>query len=82
LRLLSVAAAPAEIGGAWVIWQGVRQHRGLLWPGTGVAVLGFVAWPTFERRISNKYRAICGMPANRRDCERGACCAHAKQHVC
>lgn len=37
---LFVLAAVAEIGGAWLIWQGVREHRGLLWIGAGVAALG------------------------------------------
>jgi small multidrug resistance family-3 protein len=38
--LLFVLAAVAEIGGAWLVWQGVREHRGLLWVGAGVAALG------------------------------------------
>ena len=38
--LLFVIAALAEIGGAWLIWQGVREHRGLLWIGAGVIALG------------------------------------------
>ena len=38
--LLFVAAALAEIGGAWLVWQGVREHRGLIWIGAGVATLG------------------------------------------
>lgn len=38
--LLFVLAALAEIGGAWLIWQGVREHRGLLWVGAGVIALG------------------------------------------
>ncbi len=37
---LFVAAAIAEIGGAWLVWQGVREHRGWLWIGTGVIALG------------------------------------------
>jgi small multidrug resistance family-3 protein len=42
LRVLGlfVVAAFAEIGGAWLIWQGVREHRGLLWVGAGVVALG------------------------------------------
>jgi small multidrug resistance family-3 protein len=43
---LFVLAAIAEIGGAWLIWQGVREHRGLVWIGCGIAGLaayGFVA---------------------------------------
>jgi small multidrug resistance family-3 protein len=38
--LLFVLAAVAEIGGAWLVWQGVREHRGLVWIGAGVAALG------------------------------------------
>jgi small multidrug resistance family-3 protein len=37
---LFIAAALAEIGGAWLVWQGVREHRGLIWIGAGVAALG------------------------------------------
>ena len=38
--LLFVVAAFAEIGGAWLIWQGVREHKGLLWIGGGIIALG------------------------------------------
>jgi len=38
--VLFLAAALAEIGGAWLVWQGVREHRGLLWVGAGVIALG------------------------------------------
>jgi small multidrug resistance family-3 protein len=38
--LLFVAASLAEIGGAWLVWQGVREHRGLLWILAGVLALG------------------------------------------
>jgi small multidrug resistance family-3 protein len=37
---LFVLAALAEIGGAWLVWQGVREHRGLLFVGADVAALG------------------------------------------
>lgn len=37
---LFVVAALAEIGGAWLVWQGVREHRGLAWIGAGIAALG------------------------------------------
>lgn len=42
LRSLSlfVLAAFAEIGGAWLVWQGVRQQRGVIWMGAGVIALG------------------------------------------
>jgi small multidrug resistance family-3 protein len=46
---LFVLAAIAEIGGAWLIWQGWREHRGLLWIAGGILALGaygFVA--TFQ----------------------------------
>lgn len=32
---LFVLAGTAEIGGAWIVWQGVREHRSLLRIGTG-----------------------------------------------
>ncbi|MET4079119.1 YnfA family protein [Janibacter sp. UYMM211] len=38
--LLFVLAAIAEIGGAWLVWQGIREHRGLLWVGAGFVALG------------------------------------------
>jgi small multidrug resistance family-3 protein len=38
--LLFAIAALAEIGGAWLVWQGVREHRGLLFIGAGIAALG------------------------------------------
>src|SRR3954447_14339344 len=37
---LFVLAAVAEIGGAWLVWQGVREQRGLLWVGAGILALG------------------------------------------
>src|ERR1700742_610881 len=43
---LFVLAAVAEIGGAWLVWQGVGEQRGLVWVGAGVLALaayGFVA---------------------------------------
>lgn len=38
--VLFVFAALFEIGGAWLIWQGVREHKGWVWIGAGVAALG------------------------------------------
>lgn len=37
---LFVLAAVFEIGGAWLIWQGVRESRGWWWMGLGVVALG------------------------------------------
>ncbi|GAA2586065.1 YnfA family protein [Actinomadura fulvescens] len=47
--LLFALAALAEIGGAWLVWQGLREHRGVIFIGAGVLALGaygFVA--TFQ----------------------------------
>lgn len=56
---LFVLAALAEIGGAWLVWQGVREHKGLLWVGAGVVSLGlygfvatFQADPHFGRILA------------------------------
>jgi small multidrug resistance family-3 protein len=38
--LLFALAALAEIGGAWLVWQGVREHRGWAWIGAGMLALG------------------------------------------
>lgn len=38
--VLFLVAALFEIGGAWLVWQGVREHKGLLWIGGGVIALG------------------------------------------
>jgi small multidrug resistance family-3 protein len=38
--VLFMLAALAEIGGAWLVWQGVREHRGILWVAGGVLALG------------------------------------------
>lgn len=46
---LFVVAALFEIGGAWLVWQGWRDHRGLWFIAAGVislGVYGFVA--TFQ----------------------------------
>lgn len=38
--LLFLLAAVLEIGGAWMVWQGVREHRGAAWVGAGIVALG------------------------------------------
>ncbi|WP_432540477.1 YnfA family protein [Kineococcus sp. SYSU DK002] len=38
--VLFALAAVLEIGGAWLVWQGLREHRGLVWVGAGVIALG------------------------------------------
>jgi small multidrug resistance family-3 protein len=47
--VLFLLAALFEIGGAWLVWQGWREHRGLWWIAGGIMALGvygFVA--TFQ----------------------------------
>ncbi|MET1156545.1 YnfA family protein [Arthrobacter sp.] len=38
--ILFVLAAVAEIGGAWLVWQAVREDRAWWFAGLGVMVLG------------------------------------------
>ena len=46
---LFVLAAIAEIGGAWLVWQGVRERRGLVYIGAGVVALGLYGFfATFQ----------------------------------
>lgn len=59
MTLLFVLAAGAEIGGAWLIWQAVREGRPWWWAGLGIMALGaygFVATlqpdPNFGRILA------------------------------
>ena len=52
--LLFVLAALAEIGGAWLIWQGVREHRGWL------LSLIHISEPTRLGMISYAVRSLRG----------------------
>jgi small multidrug resistance family-3 protein len=38
--VLFALAAAAEIGGAWLFWQSVREDRAWWWAGLGVVALG------------------------------------------
>jgi len=38
--LLFILAAAAEISGAWLVWQAVREGRGWWWAGLGIIALG------------------------------------------
>ena len=61
---LFVLAAIAEIGGAWLVWQGVREHRGLVWTGAGVIALGlygFVATLQFDANFGRILAAYGGV---------------------
>jgi small multidrug resistance family-3 protein len=68
--LLFVAAAIAEIGGAWMVWQGVREHRGISWVGAGITALaayGFVATfqddPNFGRILPRMAGSSSSVPS-------------------
>ncbi|WP_431473087.1 YnfA family protein [Ornithinimicrobium sp. W1665] len=37
---LFALAALLEIGGAWLVWQGIKEHRGWLFVGVGVVSMG------------------------------------------
>ena len=61
---LFALAALAEIGGAWLVWQGVREHRGWLWIGAGVLALGlygFVATQQPETHFGRVLAAYGGV---------------------
>lgn len=46
---LFVLAAVAEIGGAYLVWQGVRERRGIGFVGLGVIALGLYGFfATFQ----------------------------------
>ncbi|MEU7428789.1 YnfA family protein [Streptomyces sp. NPDC040750] len=61
---LFVVAALFEIGGAWLVWQGIREHRGWIWIGAGVIALGIYGvvaiWQTDDNfgRILAAYGGI------------------------
>lgn len=61
---LFVLAALAEIGGAWLVWQGVREQRGVAFVGAGVAALGaygFVATLQDESHFGRVLAAYGGI---------------------
>ena len=61
---LFVVAAIAEIGGAWLVWQGVREDRGIGWIGAGIAALaayGFIATFQDDRNFGRILAAYGGI---------------------
>jgi small multidrug resistance family-3 protein len=61
---LFVLAAIAEIGGAWLVWQGMREHKGWVWIGAGVIALGlygFVATLQPDARFGRILAAYGGV---------------------
>lgn len=61
---LFVLAAVLEIGGAWLVWQGAREHRGWAWIGAGcvaLGVYGFVATLQPDPRFGRVLAAYGGV---------------------
>lgn len=56
--LLFVLAAIAEIGGAWLVWQGIREHRGWLWVGGGLVALGIYGFVATQQPDSHFGRIL------------------------
>src|SRR6201995_3507883 len=62
--LLFALAALLEIGGAWLVWQGVREHRGWVWGGGGIVALGlygFAATPQPDSHLGQIRAAYGGI---------------------
>ncbi|QGG97133.1 YnfA family protein [Actinomarinicola tropica] len=38
--LLFLVSAVAELLGSWLVWQGIREHRGWIWVGLGIVASG------------------------------------------
>ncbi len=38
--VLFLVSAFAELLGGWLVWQGIRENRGLIWIGLGIAASG------------------------------------------
>lgn len=61
---LFLVAAVAEIGGAWLVWQGTREHRGVAFIGAGIAALaayGFVATLQDDNNFGRVFAAYGGI---------------------
>ena len=56
--LLFILAAIAEIGGAWLVWQGIREQRGVLWIGAGLLALGLYGFIATLQPISEFGRVL------------------------
>ena len=58
--LLFALAALAEIGGAWLIWQAVREDRGWWFAGLGVMALGAYGFIAALQPDANFGRVLAG----------------------
>lgn len=55
---LFVLAALLEIGGAWLVWQGLREHRGWIFIGAGVIALGCYGFVATRQPDANFGRVL------------------------
>jgi small multidrug resistance family-3 protein len=55
---LFVLAAVAEIGGAWLVWQGVREGRGARFVLAGVVALGLYGFVATRQADNNFGRVL------------------------
>ncbi|MFE7274489.1 YnfA family protein [Streptomyces sp. NPDC057623] len=55
---LFVVAALFEIGGAWLVWQGVRENKGWIWAGAGVIALGLYGFVATLQHDENFGRVL------------------------
>jgi small multidrug resistance family-3 protein len=58
--LLFALAALAEIGGAWLIWQAMREDRGWWFAGLGVMALGAYGFIAALQPDANFGRVLAG----------------------
>lgn len=55
---LFIAAAIAEIGGAWLVWQGIREGKGWWWVGAGIIALGLYGFVAILQPDANFGRIL------------------------
>lgn len=56
--ILFVFAAMAEIGGAWLIWQAVREDKAWWWAGLGIVALGAYGFIAAMQQDANFGRVL------------------------
>ena len=62
--VLFVLAAAAELGGTWLVWQGIRGNRGWLWAGGGFLALAFYGLIVTFQGESSFGRLVWGIVAD------------------
>ncbi|MDD0856945.1 YnfA family protein [Arthrobacter alpinus] len=56
--ILFALAAVAEIGGAWLIWQAVREDKAWWWAGLGIVALGAYGFIAAMQQDANFGRVL------------------------